>query len=49
MKQRDKDLLLKLLSELDEDGLLNIYDDEENYHEIEWMFFDMNELCIKIK
>jgi hypothetical protein len=49
MKQEDKELLLSLLSKLDEDGLLNIYDDEENHHEVEWMFFDREELCIKIK
>ena len=49
MKQRNKDLLLKLLEELAEDNSLIIYDDEENHHEVEWMFFDMNELWIKIK
>ena len=49
MKQEDKELLLSLLSKLDEDGLLNIYDDEENHHGVEWMFFDREELCIKIK
>ena len=30
-----------------EEGLLNIYDKEENYYEIEWIFLDA-ELCIKI-
>lgn len=48
MTQEEKDSLLNLLLKLDEDGLLNIYDDE-SHHEVEWMFFDRKELCIKIK
>ena len=48
MTQEEKDLLLNLLSKLNEDGLLNIYDDEDSHYEIDWMFFD-SELCVKIK
>ena len=49
MTQEEKELLLSLLLRLDEDGLLNIYDDEEIHHEVKWMFFDKEELCMKIK
>lgn len=42
-------MLLDLLLEMDEEGLLNIYDEEESHHEVVWMFFDREELCIKIK
>ena len=45
MTKEEKELLLSLLSRLDEDGLLNIYDDEENHHEVK----DREELCKKIK
>jgi hypothetical protein len=47
MTQEEKELLLSLLKKADEDGLLHIYDKEENYHEVKWIFFD-EELCIKI-
>lgn len=47
MTQEEKDLLLSLMLKASEEGLLNIYDKEENYYEIEWMFLDA-ELCIKI-
>lgn len=48
MTQEDKDLLLKLLLKLDEDGLLNIYDNDENHYELEWAYIDREELYIKI-
>ncbi len=48
MTQEDKDLLLSLILKADENGLLQIYDEEENYHEAEWIFFDGDKLCIKI-
>ena len=49
MTQEDKELLLSLLLRLDEDGLLNIYDDEESHYEVGWIFFDRDKLCMKIK
>ena len=49
MTQEEKDSLLNLLLKLDEDGLLNIYDEEESHHDVEWIFFDRDELCIKMK
>ena len=48
MTQLDKELLLHLLKKADEDGLLNIYDQEENHYAVDWMFLD-SELVIKIK
>jgi len=48
MTEEEKKLLLQLIKKADEEGLLNIYDDEESYHEVKWIFLD-KELCIKIK
>lgn len=48
MTQEDKQLLLNLILQLDEDGLLNIYDNDENHCELEYAFIDGEELCIKI-
>lgn len=48
MNKEDKELLLKLLKKAGENGLLNIYDSQENYYEIDWLFLD-TELCVKIK
>ena len=48
MTQEDKELLLELLKKADENNLLNIYDSQENYYEVDWLFLD-TELCIKIK
>ena len=48
MTQEEKELLLQLIKKADEEGLLNIYDDEERHHEVKWIFLD-EELCIKIK
>lgn len=48
MTQEEKELLLNLLLKLDEDGLLNIYDNDE-YYILERAFIDKEELCIKIK
>lgn len=47
MTQEEKELLLSLLK-ADEDGLLNVYDDNENTHEVTWIYLD-NEICIKIE
>jgi hypothetical protein len=49
MKQEEKELLLSLLLRLDEEGLLNVYDNDDSHHEVDWIFFDKEELCIKIK
>lgn len=48
MTPEEKEILLSLLQKLNEDGLLNIYDDEESHHEVEWIFFDKGALQIKI-
>lgn len=48
MTQEEKELLLCLLKKADEDGLLNIFDKEENNYEVVWIFLD-RELCIKIE
>ena len=49
MKKEEKELLLHLLKKADEDGLLNIYDEEEHNHEVTLLFLDREELYIKIK
>lgn len=49
MKQEEKELLINLLLRLDEEGLLNVYDNDDSHHEVDWIFFDKEELCIKIK
>ena len=48
MKPEDKELLLSLLKEANENDILDIYDDEENIYEIDWAFID-SKICIKIK
>ena len=48
MTKEDKELLLNLLLKLDEDGLLNIYDNDENYHHVEWIYLNGGEIHIKI-
>lgn len=48
MTQEDKELLLELLKRANEEGLLNIYDNQENYYGVDWLFLD-TEFCIKIK
>lgn len=48
MKPEEKELLLKLLEKADKNGLLNIYDSQENHYEVDWLFLDA-EVCIKIK
>lgn len=48
MKPEDKELLLSLLKKADENGLLYVYDDNENTYEVTWVYLD-NEICIKIK
>lgn len=48
MTQEDKELLVSLLKEANENNILDIYDDEENIYEVDWVFID-NKVCIKIK
>ena len=47
MTQEEKELLLSLLKKADENGLLHVYDNNENTYEVTWIFLD-NEICIKI-
>ena len=49
MTQKEKELLLNLLSDLDEKGLLYIYDKGESNYSMDWVFFDGEKLCIKIE
>jgi RNA binding exosome subunit len=49
MKQEDKELLVSLLNKADDDSKLHIYDDKENIYEVDWIFLDNNDICIKIK
>lgn len=48
MTQEDKELLLSLLNKANEDGLLHVYDGNENTYEVTWISLD-SEICIKIK
>lgn len=48
MTQEDKELLVSLLKKADENGVLHIYDNEENIYDVDWVFLDSN-VCIKIK
>ena len=48
MTQEDKELLVSLLKEADKNSILDIYDDEENIYEVDWVFID-GKICIKIK
>ena len=48
MTQEEKELLLSLLLEADEQGSLHIYDSEDNVYSIDWLFID-NQICMKIK
>lgn len=49
MTQEEKELLLSLLKKADEDGLLYVYDNNENIYEVTWVYLGDNEICIKIK
>jgi hypothetical protein len=49
MKEEDKLLLLSLLQKADEDGMLYVYDNNENIYEVTWIYFEDNEIRIKIK
>ena len=50
MEQERKELLLNLLSELNEKGLLKIYDkDKLTDYSMDWAFFDGEGLCIRIE
>ena len=46
--QEDMQILLELIKKVSEEGLLNIYDSQENHYEVDWIFLD-TQLCIKIK
>ncbi len=48
MTQEEKEMLLLLLKKADEDGLLYVFDNNENTHEVTWIYLD-TEICIKIK
>ena len=48
MTQEEKQLLLSLLKGANEDGLLHVYDNNENIYEVTWIFLD-SEICIKIE
>ena len=48
MTQEDKELLVSLLKEADKNSILDLYDDEENIYEVDWVFID-GKICIKIK
>lgn len=48
MTQEEKELLLSLLKKADENGLLYVYDNNENTHEVTWIYLD-SEICIKIE
>ena len=48
MTQEEKEVLLSLLKKADENGLLYVYDNDENTHEVTWIYLD-KEICIKIK
>lgn len=49
MKEEDKLLLLSLLQKADEDGMLCVYDNNENIYEVTWIYLEDNEIFIKIK
>ncbi len=48
MDEKEKELLLRLLEKANEEGLLNVYDSEENYHSVEWMFLDRGNIYFQI-
>jgi len=48
MTQEDKELLLSLLKQADEEGLLHIYDSNENFYNVDWLYCDST-INIKIK
>ena len=48
MTNEEKELLLSLLKKADENGVLYVYDNNENTFEVTWIYLD-NEICVKIK
>ena len=48
MDEKEKELLLHLLKKANEEGLLNVYDCEEKYHSVEWVFIDSGEIYFQI-
>ena len=49
MTQEDKELLISLLNKAVVDISLHVYDNKENVYEVDWIFIDNNDICIKIK
>ena len=49
MIQEEKDLLLSLLKKADKENLLHIYDYDDTYYYVDWIFSDNNTINIKIK
>ena len=47
-KKIDELPILSALKKADEEGLLYIYDDNENFHEVKKIFIDGETICIKI-
>jgi len=48
MDGKEKELLLHLLEKANEEGLLNVYDCKEKYHEVKKVFLDKGELYFLI-
>lgn len=48
MTKEQKELLVSLLKEANENNTLDIYDEEENIYEVDWVYID-SKICIKIK
>ena len=47
MDEKEKELLLHLLEKANEEGLLNVYDCEEDHHEVDWIILDRYGINIK--
>lgn len=47
MKEEEKELLLSLLEKAEDEGLLHIYDSDENIYGIDWTSIDKNWLSLK--
>lgn len=48
MTQKEKELLLFLLKKANEEGCISIYDNDENFYSVSWIFSDGNDIIIKI-
>ena len=49
MTKEEFNKLLELFEKAKEESLITIYDKNENYYLVDWVFEDSGELCIKIK